>query len=231
MLRNPSPRSSADMSIVPSFSISSSSSTATTAAVFPLPFRQFDTANDIPLSYYKERKVIRGRVIKVIDGDTIRVRHTPLYPLNKGRDCSTRISDCTISVRLYAVDAPETAKRGNPGQPFASEAAEYTSTQVLDKVVRVKLLRKDQYARVVGRVTTRNNILPFLKTDLSASLAEKGLASLYTGGGAEYDDQRTVLEKKIEQAKKRKQGIWSGKQSDFVNPAQYKKEIKTRNGK
>lgn len=210
---------------------SSSSSSATTAAVLPIPFRQYNTANDIPLSYFKEKKVIRGRVIKIIDGDTIRVRHTPLYPLFKGRDCKTRISDCTISVRLYAIDAPETAKRGNPGQPFAKEATEYTSNQVLDKVVRVKILRKDQYARVVGKVTTQNNLLPFLNKDLSASLAEKGLASLYTGGGKEYDGNKQVLEKKIEQAKKNNLGIWSGKDGDYIDPAQYKREIKSGDGK
>ncbi len=206
---------------------------ATTAAVLPIPFRQYNTANDIPLSYYKENKIIRGRVIKIIDGDTIRLRHTPLYPLKKGRDCTTtrRISDCTISVRLYAVDAPETAKRGNPGQPFAQEATDYTTNEVLDKVVRVKLLRKDQYARVVGQVTTRNRLLPFLTKDLSVSLAEKGLASLYTGGGAEYDGNRQMLEKKIEKARQRRQGIWSGKHGDFVDPAEYKRNVKARDGK
>ena len=212
--------------------IATSSSATTTAAVLPIPlFRRYDTANDIPSSYYKDKKVIRGRVIKVIDGDTIRVRHTPLYPFDDGRDCKKAISQCTISVRLYAVDAPETAKRGNPGQAFADEATQYTSKQVLDKVVRVKLLRKDQYSRVVGKVTARNNLLPFLKQDLSVSLAEKGLASLYTGGGKEYDGNKDVLQKKIEKAKKKKIGIWSGKDGDYVDPAQFKREMKARNGK
>lgn len=210
---------------------SSKSSTMATAAVIPIPFRQYNTANDIPTSYYKENKIIRGRVIKIVDGDTIRLRHTPLYPLKKGRDCTRRLSECTISVRLYAVDAPETAKRGSPGQPFAQEATEYTTNQVLDKVVRVKILRKDQYARVVGQVTTRNRMLPFLTKDLSVSLAEKGLASLYTGGGAEYDGNRQLLEKKIEKARQRRQGIWSGKEGDFVDPAEYKRNVKAKDGK
>lgn len=229
LLPNPSlPPSASDnmMSTLPSSSIVTSSSTAT-AAVLPMPFRQYNTANDIPLSWYKEQKVIRGRVVKVIDGDTIRVRHTPLF--RKGRDCKKPISDCSISVRLYAVDAPETAKRGNPGQPFAKEATEYTSDQVLDRIVSVKLLRKDQYARVVGKVTTQNKLLPFLKKDVSVSLAEKGLASLYTGGGREYDGNRDVLEKKIETAKQKRLGIWSS--GDFSDPAQYKRDVKARNGK
>ncbi len=230
-LPNPSllpPSASEILSTFPSSSIvtSSSSTATTTAAVLPTPFQQYNTANDIPPSWYKEQKVIRARVVKVIDGDTIRVRHTPLF--KKGKDCKKPISDCSISVRLYAVDAPETAKRGNPGQPFAKEATEYTSDQVLDKVVSVKLLRKDQYARVVGKVTTQNQLLPFLKKDVSVSLAERGLASLYTGGGREYDGNKDVLEKKIETAKQKKLGIWSS--GDFSDPAQYKRDMKAKNG-
>mmetsp|Transcript_5191 Transcript_5191/g.7237 ORF Transcript_5191/g.7237 Transcript_5191/m.7237 type:complete len:251 (-) Transcript_5191:71-823(-) len=222
VLQNPMLPPSDMVSTVPSSSIIISSSTATTADVLPMSFQQYNTANDIPSSWYKEQKVIRGRVIKVIDGDTIRVRHAPLS--TEGRDCKKPIADCSISVRLYAIDAPETAKRGNPGQPFAKEATEYTSNQVLDKVVRVKLLRKDQYDRVIGEVITPNNL------DLSVSLAEKGLASLYTGGGREYDGHKEVLEKNIEMAKQMKLGIWSGKDGDFSDPSQYKREMKARNG-
>lgn len=39
--------------------------------------------------------------------------------------------------------------------PMAEEAREYTTTMVKDKVVKVKLLRKDQYGRAVGKVTVR----------------------------------------------------------------------------
>lgn len=172
--------------------------------------------------------------MKVIDGDTIRIRHTPLYPFAKGeKGCLGRkLTECTISVRLYGVDAPETAKFGNPAQPYALDAKEYISNQVNDKVVRVKLLRKDQYSRVIGSVTTRNKYLPFLKTDLSRGLAEKGFASLYTEGGAEYDGRREQLESNIQRAQKRRQGIWSNGVNNFVDPAAYKREIRAKkNGK
>lgn len=211
-------------------SSSSTSQPTSAAAVIPLPFRQYNTANDIPASLYKSNKAIRGRVVKVIDGDTIRIRHTPLYPLSKGeRGCIGRkLSECTISVRLYGVDAPETAKFGNPGQPYSQEAKEYISNNIYDKVVRVKLLRKDQYARVIGSVTTRNKFLPFLKTDLSSGLAEQGYASLYTGGGAEYDGKRDVLEKRIQRAQERRRGIWSNGVDEFLDPAAYKREMRAR---
>ena len=63
----------------------------------------------------------------MVDGDTIRVRHTPLYPSSKGENAcvNKKLTECTISVRLYAVDAPEIAKSGNPGQPYSQEAKDY----------------------------------------------------------------------------------------------------------
>ena len=123
------------------------------------------------------------------------------------------------------MDAPETAKRGNPSMPYSRDAMEYISNRVDGRMVRVKLLRKDQYSRAVGRVTTPNRYLPFLKTDLSKGLAERGYASLYTGGGAEYDGKREELEKVIQRAQKRRKGIWSNGVDDFVDPAEYKREM------
>ena len=202
----------------------------TSAAIMPVPFRRYDTAGDIPKSMYKNNKVIRGRVVKVIDGDTIRIRHTPLYPLFKKGDYCGKLSECTVSVRLYGVDAPETAKFGNPEQPYAREAKEYVTKQVEGQIVRVKLLRKDQYSRAVGKVTVRNRVLPLLRTDLTKGLAERGYATLYTGGGAEYDGKRDVLEKKIQRAQKKKKGIWSNGVGNHVDPAAYKREIKAKNG-
>ena len=210
---------------------SSSSSSVSAAAIMPMPFRRYDTAGDIPTALYKRNKVIRGRVVKVIDGDTIRIRHTPLYPLLKKGEYCGKLSECTISVRLYGVDAPELAKFGNPEQPYAREARDYVAKQVDGKIVRVKLLRQDQYSRAVAKVTIRNNILPFLRTDLTKCLAERGYATLYTGGGAEYDGKREVLEKKIKRAQKRKKGIWSNGVGNHVDPAAYKREIKARNAK
>ena len=70
--------------------------------------------------------------------------------------------------------------------PFGDEAKEFTRQLVDQKIVRIKLLRKDQYSRVVAKVTIKG-FLPFTKKDVTLELAERGLATLYTGGGAEYD--------------------------------------------
>jgi endonuclease YncB( thermonuclease family) len=78
------------------------------------------------------------------------------------------------------------AKFGNPSMPFGDEAKEFTDKLINNKVVRIKLLRKDQYNRAVAKVSTPG-FLPFTRKDVTLQLAERGLATLYTGGGAEYD--------------------------------------------
>jgi endonuclease YncB( thermonuclease family) len=70
--------------------------------------------------------------------------------------------------------------------PYGDAAKEFTEQLINNKVVRIKLLRKDQYNRAVAKVTTPG-FLPFTKKDVTLQLAERGLATLYTGGGAEYD--------------------------------------------
>jgi endonuclease YncB( thermonuclease family) len=118
-------------------------------------------------------------------------------------------------------------KFGNQAMPMANEAMEFTRQLVDKKVVRVKLLRKDQYNRVVGKVFVKGRI-PFVKSDLTLRLAERGYATLYTGGGAEYDGKRELIEKKIAIAKKKKRGIWKNG-STFETPAEYKRRVKNGN--
>ena len=148
------------------------------------------------------------------------------------------------------MDAPETPKFGNPGQPFSKEVKDFVSDQIYNKIVRVKLLSKDQYSRAVGSVistttttttTPRDKFIPFLKekeeSDLSLNLMERGFATLYTGGGAQYNDRREDLIQKMEYAKKNRLGVWSiqnddGIGEDSVDPAAYKRAMKARmNGK
>lgn len=180
---------------------------------FSNPFVAFETVDQIPREYFDQRRSIYAFVDKVIDGDTLRVHHIPGYrswgllgsdppqPLT-----SRKLSDKTLLIRLYGVDAPETAKKGgsNPdpeGQPFGQEAKEFTASLVYHQMVRVTFLRKDQYQRAICQVETvpdasssSAGLLSFLSwfpglgpKDLSVELAAAGLAELYVGGGAEYN--------------------------------------------
>jgi endonuclease YncB( thermonuclease family) len=156
-----------------------------------LPKFQFDTVNDVPKSYFTDQRTIYAYVERIIDGDTIRVRHVPFYSWT-GRSpqpLTTRgIADQTLSIRIYGVDCPEIAKNGKAGQPFAEEAKQFASNLMLNRMVKITFLRRDQYGRAVSAVETVSPwwALGFGVKDLSLELASAGLGELYVGGGAEY---------------------------------------------
>lgn len=179
---------------------------------------QFNTANDVPAEYFTDQRYIYGFVERVIDGDTIRIRHIPGYGMGASRmpePLKQRgIANVTLSVRIYGVDCPETGKnKRHISMPFGEDAKEFTSDMVFHKMVKVTLLRRDQYNRCVAVVeTVPDSMWGRLVTgskDLSLELATAGLAELYTGGGAVYYNKRDELEAAIASAQRKKRGIWS----------------------
>lgn len=212
-------------------------SAITVPHLFPfVNFEQFQTVNDVPKSYYTQKRSIYAFVERVIDGDTIRVRHYPLYSIRRQRATPLQkrgIADSTLSIRLYGIDCPELAKnKSQKSQPYAEEAKDYISQLVLHQMVKITFLRKDQYGRAICQVETLPRFGSLLgclpgvgAKDLSVILARKGLAELYTGGNAEYFEKRDVLEREIKNAKKRKQGIWS-LGSARVSAAEAKKQLR-----
>ena len=99
---------------------------------------------------------------------------------------------------MYGIDAPEIAKtKEEKSQPFGDEAKQFTLDASFHKIVAVKFLRRDRYNRIVSEVdafseTPNSKFVSSTPVvagtmDLSLELARKGLATLYTGRGAEYD--------------------------------------------
>jgi micrococcal nuclease len=72
-----------------------------------------------------------GRVVRVIDGDSIEVMH-------EGR---------AEQVRLSGIDCPEM------GQPFGKRAKQFTSQLAFGKEVAVKVAGYDRYDRTLGEIT------------------------------------------------------------------------------
>jgi endonuclease YncB( thermonuclease family) len=173
------------------------------------PFVRFDTVSMVPDDYFTDHRSLYGFTERVLDGDTIRIRHVPGYGINTfspPEPLQQRgIANDTLVVRLYAVDCPETAKKKDQvTQPFGEEAKTFTSDLLYHKMVKVTLLRRDRYGRAIGMVETV--VVPTATTtssssilvvndnddetnimDVSIELARRGLAELYTGGGAEYN--------------------------------------------
>ena len=190
----------------------------------------FETANDIPAEYFKEKREIKAIVVKITDGDTYRVRHvTSSHP---SAEFTGKLSDNTIAVRIAAVDTPEIAKFGNAGQEFGNAAKDFASKLLLGKRVTVKLLSKDQYGRVVGTVQYRDNtILPnFLcnRKDISEQLLQQGLAVVYRQGGGQYDGSITRWNDIEEKAIRSKRGLWMNGKKNAELPSDYKKAVKQK---
>lgn len=179
---------------------------------------QFLSTDDIPIEYFSEKRTIIGRVERVIDGDTLRMSHCPTYFSCPERDKNGATREMTIKVRAYGIDSPELQKNDSdpPSQPYAEEAKQFTSLLTLDKIVGVKLLKKDKYGRVVGKIEVGSQ-------DLSVELTRRGLATLYTGKGAAYDGNKVLLEAAQDIAQKQNLGIWR-LGSDFISPSDFKRQ-------
>ena len=149
-------------------------------------------------------------------------------------------------VRFYAVDAPESGQEGskeatefvknrllkrmdNKKSSAASSAASSLSQKGrIGKVVTIKLLRIDQYNRAVAQITSRytfkSRYLPFLfrKDDIAYDLAKAGHATLYVGGGKEYNGRKAEFVGVIRRAllRKKRMGLVD---HDALSPAEYKR--------
>ena len=188
------------------------------------PFwKRYQNVLDIPSSYFgPEGKVLNGRAVKVSDGDTLRFLHIPT-PLNPSQMAKgEKLSETALPIRLCTIDAPETSKFGKSGQPFGPEAKARLKELCEDKMIRVKLLHKDQYGRAVAIVITGR--WPFHRP-VDEIMLKEGLAEVYRGGGAVYG--RRGLDKYLEmeeEARRRKIGIWSLKGRESA--AEYKRRTK-----
>lgn len=145
-------------------------------------------------------------------------------------------------MRLAGADAPELAHFGRPGQPFGPEAKQALSDLVLGQWVTVDVGRVDQYKRLVGTVYVWR--APYVQgpTNVSLALVKKGLATVYTQGGAEYghasywhlftgsdSSGRKRLMAAQERAQAYKHGMWS--QAHVTTPSEFKKAQKSSQGK
>lgn len=89
-------------------------------------------------SYPSTEQLITGKVVKVVDGDTINIK----------------INGNEEKVRLIGVDTPETHHPSKPLQPFGLEAENYTRAQLTGKIVylEVDVTERDRYGRLLAYV-------------------------------------------------------------------------------
>jgi endonuclease YncB( thermonuclease family) len=117
-------------------------------------------------------------------------------------------------------------KDGNSSQAFAEESKLRLKELVQGNIVKLKLLKRDQYGRAVALVLIPRFL--FLKQDISLKLLDEGLAVVYRGRDACYgsEENKKLYDNAEFKAKKRKKGIWS--QSKIETPGEYKKSAKNK---
>lgn len=99
------------------------------------------------------QKMIRGKVIRVADGDTFTLLDA---------------TNTQIKVRLYGIDSPE------KGQDFYQVAKTFTSDQLFQKEIAIEILYTDRYRRSVAQVWINDSLT------LNVALLKAGLAWHYT---------------------------------------------------
>ncbi|KAI8926596.1 hypothetical protein BC831DRAFT_455932 [Entophlyctis helioformis] len=184
--------------------------------------------DDVPDAWIQQQRVLYGRVLRISDGDGFRMMHLPVLErwllFGTPRTGSFRES---LFIRLAAVDAPESAAFGNPAQPFAAEAKAWLANCIDGRIVRVKLLRRDQYGRLVGMVYVSQTFCLLSRTiNVPMELLRKGLAVVYRSQGAEYGGLRGEFERVEAEARRKRRGLWALDRRDFESPGAYKRRTK-----
>jgi endonuclease YncB( thermonuclease family) len=125
------------------------------------------------------------RVVRVIDGDTIKVAADHME----------------IIVRLVGIDAPELGRKKNqPGQPYSRKATKYLAKLVLNKTITIKEYGTDRYKRILGVVFVNGK-------NANLEMVKAGLAEVYRGRHARYFNPKIYQDAEAE-AKKAERRMW-----------------------
>lgn len=134
-------------------------------------------------------KTIIGKVVNISDGDTITL-------LDKNNQ--------QYKIRLYGIDAPESK------QAYGQQAKHFLSSLIANKEVKVLVLDKDKYQRMVAKV--------FLEDlDINKEMVKNGYAHAYTEFSKEYKPQEL-------KARKAKLGLW--RDENPIKPSDFRKNQK-----
>lgn len=134
------------------------------------------------LSAFAHADVIKGKVVGVVDGDTI----TVMLP-----------DGSQSQVRLAGIDAPE------KDQVSGMEARAFLTSLVLGKSIRVEFSKRDQYGRIVGKALLNAR-------DINLEMVKAGFAWHYRQHESEQSEEDRRLYAAAEaEAKQVVKGLWS----------------------
>lgn len=145
-------------------------------------------------------RTVTATITQITDGDTVQTV-TP--------------EGTKLKVRLYGIDAPETAKGKIPGEPFGNDSRNYLASLVSQKIVRVEIRDIDRYRRMVA-------ILWLGETNVNQEMISAGMAEAY----GEYLKQpyRAPFLQAEQEAKAQGKGIWS-RGNTYERPSQFRRRM------
>ncbi|MDD5100312.1 MAG: thermonuclease family protein [Syntrophales bacterium] len=145
-------------------------------------------------------RTVTATITRITDGDTVQAV-TP--------------EGTKLKVRLYGIDAPETAKGKIPGEPFGNDARDYLASLLSQKSVRVEIRDIDRYRRMVA-------ILWLGERNVNMEMISAGMAEAY----GEYlkSPYRSPFLRAEQQAKAQGKGIWS-QGSSYERPSQFRRRV------
>ena len=151
---------------------------------------------------------IRGRVVKVADGDTLTVLAAAgrAGSMNPPPPATTQ-----HKIRLNGIDAPESH------QAFGNVSKKHLSSLVFGKDVRVKYKSRDKYGRILGTIYIDG-------LDINLEMLRAGLAWHYK----RFDSTPEYAQAESE-ARQNRCGLWQDKNP--INPYDFRKAKRERKGK
>ena len=131
---------------------------------------------------------IRGRVVRVADGDTIAILESVGSRVPRDR---TSPAATQHKIRLYGIDAPESH------QAFGQKSKQHLSSLVFGKDVRVKYKSRDKYGRILGIIYVDG-------LDINLEMLRAGLAWHY-----KRFDSTPAYAAAESDARQNRRGLWS----------------------
>ena len=166
-------------------------------------FSNIAPAQNQRVEEFKESNTVfkghKFRVLKVYDGDTIKV--TGL--------------DLTFKIRLVGIDCPETGYGTREDQPFSQKAKKYLENLLGNQKIAIKNYGTGGYNRQLAEVFVNGK-------NANLEMIKAGFAEVYKGSRPKKLDSETYLREES-RAKRAKKGVWSQGNS-YISPRKWRKD-------